>query len=87
MADCPLNKSMSFYLCALGPDCQTISHCDSSELYAAYSFHISERLVSSSELNYDLFTGNHGAFLSQLQVSLLLGIIANQISLDNCVDL
>ena len=59
---------MSFYLCALGPDCQTISHCDSSELYAAYAFLITEHFVKNSGLSYDVFTDNHSAFLKQLQV-------------------
>ena len=71
LTDTLVTKHISFHLYALGPDCVTLSECDSTDMTAEYTHHISEDVVLHSGLSHDVFTGNHSIYLHHLRVSVI----------------
>lgn len=69
-ADMCLPVKSCFYLFTLGPDCISISQCDSSEQAPPYSHFINQDTVTCQDLNPDIFSGPPNVNLRDLQVSL-----------------
>ncbi|XP_074663000.1 lysosomal-trafficking regulator-like [Tubulanus polymorphus] len=72
--DC-IPKETLFHLYSLGPECSTISQCDSASLKAIYKHFINQDLLLQSGLSFDVLTGNHSIALQHMRESFLLGYL------------
>ncbi|XP_023931174.1 lysosomal-trafficking regulator-like, partial [Lingula anatina] len=67
-----ITPGLAFHLFGLGPDCCSVSQCDSSEQEAIYMYHINPQSLDTAGINQEVLIGNRSEDLQPLRENLLM---------------